>query len=197
VRSAVGGSVELRADANAAWTAEDALDALEALRPFALSCIEQPVAADDIDGMRYVRERAGIKVMADESLVTRAQARQLIERRACDLFNVRVSKCGGISGSLDIAGLAGRAGIGIQVGAQVGETAILTAAGRHLAANLPELVYAEGSFGALLLSEDVSEEDLAFGAGGVAPILTQPGLGVTIREEALERFAVRKIELER
>jgi L-Ala-D/L-Glu epimerase len=196
VRTAVGASVELRADANAAWAAEEAIERLDALRPFGLSCIEQPVAADDIDGMRRVRERAGIKVMADESLVTRAQARRLIEDQACDLFNIRVSKCGGISGSLDIAELARRAGVGIQVGAQVGETAILTAAGRHLAAHLPEIAYVEGSFGTLLLSEDISVEDLAFGYQGVAPILSQPGLGITIREEALERFTVRKIEVE-
>ena len=196
VRKAVGASVELRADANAAWTAEEAVERLDALRPFALSCIEQPVAADDIAGMRRVRERTGIRVMADESLVTRSQAWRLIELKACDLFNIRVSKCGGISGSLDIAELARRAGIGIQVGAQVGETAIITAAGRHLAAHLPEIVYAEGSFGTLLLSEDISVEDLAFGYRGVAPILSQPGLGITVREEALERFAVRKIEVQ-
>ncbi len=139
VRKAVGGSVELRADANAAWTAEEAIERLDELRPFALSSIEQPVAADDIDGMRRVRERAGIRVMADESLVTSAQARRLIELRACDLFNIRVSKCGGITGSLSIAELARRSGIGIQVGAQVGETAIITAAGRHLRAHVPEI----------------------------------------------------------
>jgi len=196
VRTAVGDGVELRADANGAWSVEDAIRCLGSLQPFRLACIEQPVAAEDFAGLKQVREATGLRVMADESLVTRAQAEELIELEACDLFNIRVSKNGGISGSLAIAKLARQAGIAVQVGAQVGETAILSAAGRHLAAHVPSLAYAEGSFGKLLLTEDIGMEDLTFGQGGVAPALRGKGLGVTVREELLKRFSVRKIELQ-
>ena len=77
--------------------------------------------------------------MADESLVTLADADALIAAEAVDYFNVRVSKCGGLSRFRSaIARRAAAAGIGLQVGSQVGETAILSAeAGRHLAAHLP------------------------------------------------------------
>jgi muconate cycloisomerase len=123
------------------------------------------------------------------------QAHRLIELGACDCFNIRLSKNGGISGSLAIAKLAHEAGIKIQVGAQVGETGILSAAGRTFAAHLPALEFAEGSFGTWLLVEDITFENVAFGYGGHAPLLKTRGLSVTINEEALDRLAIEKIEL--
>ena len=135
--------------------------------------------------------------MADESLVTLEQARKLIELKACDYFNIRLSKCGGIAGSLAIAKLAQDAGIKIQVGAQVGETGILSAAGRTFAAHLPALVSAEGSFGTWLLAEDVTFENVAFGLGGRAPLLKTRGLSVTVKEDALERLATAKHQVRR
>jgi muconate cycloisomerase len=135
--------------------------------------------------------------MADESLNTVGDARTLAEAKACDLFNIRVSKNGGLSGALAVAEIAAAADIGIQVGAQVGETAILTAAGRLLAAHLPRIRYAEGSFGTLLLSEDISIQELRFGPGGAAPALNGPGLGIDVRVEALERLAIGSTTLRR
>jgi L-alanine-DL-glutamate epimerase-like enolase superfamily enzyme/pyrroloquinoline quinone (PQQ) biosynthesis protein C len=197
VRKAVGDKVDLRADANGAWSADDAIEQLRRLAVFNLQAIEQPVRADDLLGLKRVRDESGIPVMADESLVTAEQARRLIELRACDFFNIRISKCGGITGSLAIAKLAHEAGIKIQVGAQVGETGILSAAGRTFAAHLPALACAEGSFGTWLLAEDVTFESVAFGYGGRAPLLKTRGLSVTVKEEALERFAAAKIDLRR
>ena len=197
VRKTVGDSVELRADANGAWTAAQALEQLKLLAPFKLVMIEQPVAAEDIAGMKKVRAECGTPVMADESLVTLDQARRLIAENGCDLFNIRLSKNGGIAGSLAIAKIAQEAGINIQVGAQVGETGILSAAGRTLAAHVPALVCAEGSFGTWLLTEDITFENLAFGLGGRAPLLKSRGLSVTVKDQALERLTVEKIELHR
>lgn len=197
VRQAVGNDLELRADANGAWSAAQAVTQLNLLKPFNLQVIEQPVPAGDIAGMRRVGAETGLPVMADESLVTVEQARRLIEERACDYFNIRLAKCGGVTGSLAIAKLAAQAGIKIQVGAQVGETAILSAAGRAFAAHLPALAFAEGSFGTWLLSEDVAFEDVSFGYAGSAPLLKSRGLSVTVKDETLERLAVEKIDLSR
>jgi muconate cycloisomerase len=93
--------------------------------------------------------------------------------------------------------LAEDSGIKIQVGAQVGETGILSAAGRTFAAHLPALEFAEGSFGTWLLAEDVTFESIAFGWGGRAPLLKSRGLSVTVNEDALEHLAVTKTELRR
>ena len=138
VRKAVGDGVELRADANGAWSADEAVAQLQGLAKFKLAAIEQPVRGDDYTDAT-VRDEGGVPVMADESLVTLEQARRLIELGACDYFNIRLSKNGGIAGSSAIAKLAQEAGIKIQVGAQVGETGILSSAGRTFAAHLPAL----------------------------------------------------------
>jgi muconate cycloisomerase len=197
VRRAIGDQIELRADANGAWSADQAIEQLSRLKKFNLQAIEQPVAPDDFAGMKRVRTESDIPVIADESLVTLDQARRLVEQRACDYFNVRLSKNAGIAGSSAIAELAEHSGIKIQVGAQVGETGILSAAGRTFAAHLPALQFAEGSFGTWLLVEDLTFERIAFGWGGRAPLLKSRGLSVTVNEEALERLTVTKTELRR
>ena len=81
------------------------------------------------------------------------------------------------------------------MGSQVGETAILSAAGRHLAAHLPEVAFVEGSYGTLLLTEDVSAEGVRFGHRGVAPVLTGPGLGIRVLEDRLRKYACSVVEL--
>lgn len=197
VRDAVGDGVRLRVDANGVWTADEALARLERLRRFGLDAVEQPVAAADLAGLRCVRQESGLAVVADESLVRLADAEALVAQEACDVFNVRVSKCGGISGALRIAAVALANGLPVQVGAQVGETALLSAAGRHLAAHLPNVCAVEGSFGRLLLADDVAPDEVAFGYGGKAPLLDGAGLGVAVDDAALERLAVDRLHLER
>jgi muconate cycloisomerase len=135
-------------------------------------------------------------ISVDEYLVTLADAREIIEQQAADIFNIRVSKLGGIWRTWQIAQMALQAGLKLQFGAQVGETAILSAAGRHLIATLDDILFSEGSAGMLLLKEDVSEESIAFGFQGMAPILQGPGLGITVKEEVLEKYSKRIIDLE-
>ena len=75
------------------------------------------------------------------------------------------------------------------------ETAILSAAGRRLAAHLDEVAFVEGSYGNLLLTEDVSHEAVRFGHRGEAPVLTGPGLGIRVLEERLAKYARTTKEL--
>jgi muconate cycloisomerase len=67
---------------------------------------------------------------------------------------------------------------------------VLSAAGRHLAARLPELVHLEGSLTRFYLDRDVIREDLTFGPGGKAPCLEGPGLGVRVMEDSLSESLV-------
>jgi muconate cycloisomerase len=195
VREALGPGVSLRLDANGAWTLPRAVEVLEALAPLGIASVEQPLPRGPLDDLVRLRQATPVPVMVDESLVTEADAEALIEAKAADFFNVRVSKCGGLARSLAIAARATAVGIGVQVGSQVGETAILAAAGRHLAAALPDLAFAEGSFGTLLLAEDIAVESVRFGHRGEAPLLTGPGLGIRVAEERLLRRAVSVIHL--
>ena len=189
VRKAAGDRMEIRVDANGAWTASEAILALEQLKAYDISAVEQPVSASDLDGMLRVRQATGVTVIADESLVTPNDAADLISMEACDAFNIRVSKCGGLLASKHIAQMGLDSGIQVQVGAQVGETSLLAAAGRHLAAHLPGIQYVEGSFGTHLLTEDISPEPVMFGYEGRGDLLLGVGLGVEVDDETLERLA--------
>jgi muconate cycloisomerase len=195
VREVLGRAASLRLDANGAWSPDTAAALLPSLETFDIESVEQPIARGSIEDLLRLRAATRIPLMADESLVTWSDAVALAQARAVDLFNIRVSKCGGLQRSLAIARLAQESGIRIQVGSQVGETAILSAAGRHLAAALPEVAFAEGSYGTLLLTEDIATQSVRFGHGGEAPVLRGPGLGVEIREAVLEKYAIRQVQL--
>jgi muconate cycloisomerase len=188
VRRLVGSDADLRIDANCAWTVEQALRAIDRMRPHRISAVEQPLAAGDLAGLRRLTASCEELIAVDESLRTIDDARTLIDARACDAFNIRVSKCGGLLASMRIATLAAEAGLVRIVGAQVGESGVLSAAGRQLAACIGPR-YLEGSAGSLLLRHDVVDERVLPGWGGRAPVFEGPGLGVRVDERRLRELA--------
>lgn len=194
VRDILGDSISLRVDVNCAFNPQEAIDFISSIKQFNIASIEQPIARDNIDALAQVKNSSSIPVMVDESLITEADAVELIENKACDMFNLRIAKNGGIFQTIRLAELARQAGLGFQIGCQVGETAILSAAGRHLAAYLSDAKFVEGSYGTLLLEEDIAEHSIQFGQGGKAPLLNGVGLGINIRQDILEKYASQTIE---
>jgi len=195
IREILGPQVSLRIDANGAWTLDQAITLLNELASCDIAAVEQPLPRGPVVDLVRLKQATPVPLMVDESLITLADAEALISHQAVDYFNIRVSKCGGLSRSLAIARRAVRAGIRLQVGSQVGETAILSAAGRHLAAALEDLAFVEGSYGSLLLTEDISVEGVRFGHRGEAPLLTGVGLGIRVLEDRLRKYARKVIEL--
>lgn len=187
-RAILGDRVTLRIDANCAWSATETIRQLTAMQAFSLTGVEQPVPAEDIEGMRTVTAAKLVPVVADESLCSLEDARTLIDAQACDIFNVRISKCGGLINAQRIDKLARAAGLACQLGAQVGEAGILSAAGRHYATRSQGVRWCEGSYGQLLLEEDITEPDITVGPGGMAPALETHGIGVTPAAERLRRY---------
>jgi muconate cycloisomerase len=194
-RRELGDDVDLRVDANAAWSAAEAITRLRDLESFRLSAVEQPVAKEDFEGLRQVREAVNIPIIADESLCTWDDARRLIHLKACQIFNIRLSKVGGLTAAIRIKDTAEAADIHCQLGCHVGETSILAAAGRHFAVARGPLTYLEGCFAPFLLTRDPVQQSVRFGQGGVGLPLAGPGLGVQALEEALDEMAVTRITL--
>ena len=184
--------MDLRIDANEAWSCENLEAKLAPLLLFGITSLEQPVPHTAVDGLSRLRGRIGVPLMLDESLCSLTDAHRAIEAGTCDLFNIRLSKCGGFVPSLRLAALAHQAGLGYQLGCQVGETGILSAAGRHFASSVANIRYLEGSYDRHLVRERLTRQDISFGRGGVAPALTGPGLGVDVDEDALKRVTVRE-----
>jgi muconate cycloisomerase len=192
IRRRVGVGMDVRIDANEAWPASEAAEHILALEPSGIRSVEQPSPHADLAGMADVRKHIHTPLMLDESLCGKTDAERALALGACDLFNLRLSKCGGFIPSLRLAQFARTHGLGCQLGCQVGETAILSAAGRHFAASVGGLRWLEGSYDRHLVREALGTRDLTFGWGGKAAALPGPGLGVTLDPRALERVTVRK-----
>lgn len=189
----------LRLDANEAWHCETLREQVEPLLQFHPQSLEQPVPHSEVAGLAEIRRQflqpAGLPVMLDESLCSAADAERAIAGHWCDAFNIRLSKCGGILPSLRLVQLARRHGIRCQLGCQVGETGILSAAGRHFACSVSDLWFLEGSFDRFLVRDRLTEQDLTFGRGGRAFSLLEPGLSVTVDECRVRQLAKRTLEL--
>jgi muconate cycloisomerase len=192
IRRRVGKKVELRVDANEAWPAAEAAERITALEPAGIASVEQPVRHEQVDQLAEVRKRVKTPIMLDESLCGMADAERAAANGLCDLFNLRLSKCGGFVPALRLAQFAAKHGLGYQLGCQVGETAILSAAGRHFATSVKDLRAVEGSFDRHLMQYPLGDEDITFGWGGWAPAIVRTGLGIGIQEDFVERLAARK-----
>lgn len=178
----------LRLDANGAWSFDQALERLTRWADLPIVCIEQPLPPAENPRLPELRQRSRCRLMADESLVTYRQAEQLIQTQAVDFFNIRISKNGGLLAAMKLAGLARKHGIGYQLGCMVGETSILSAAGRRLLQLVPQVSFAEGSFGRFLLSDDVVARPMRFKYGGRFRRVAGPGWAVQVQPHKLRQL---------
>jgi L-Ala-D/L-Glu epimerase len=192
IRRWMGWKADLRLDANGAWRATEARERFAALAGFGISSVEQPLPHEELAALAELRSQVVIPIMLDESLTSEVDAQAAIDGRLCDLFNIRLSKCGGFLASLRLAAAAKRAGIGYQLGCHPGETGILSAAGRHWATSVTGIRYLEGSYDRYLFDRLLTNEDLTFGYGGRAPALTGPGLGATVNPAVLKDVTIRE-----
>ncbi|MYB83910.1 MAG: hypothetical protein F4X54_04070 [Chloroflexi bacterium] len=179
--------LRVRLDANNLWAdADECIEHLNALGG-GVFAVEEPLTAGDLAGFERVSEECGVRIILDESLLRASQLDGFGSPERW-IVNVRVSKMGGIGRSLEVVERAASLGMGVIVGAQVGETSILTRAGlTGMQAARPVLAASEGAFGTHLLREDLTMESLMFGDGGVLtiPDANAPGLGLVVREGML------------
>ncbi len=179
VKSLLPPNTELRVDVNCSWGLDDARKHIKELVKEGVVSVEQPLPAKELDDMARLRG-AGTLITLDESISRPEDVERAADAGACDVVNVRVSKCGGLLGALRVISAAKRRGLGVQLGAQVGESCILSAAGALLAAGTPDFKWREGSFGAHLLQEDLCADNFGFGMYGRLTPPSGPGLGVII-----------------
>ena len=180
IRWWIGRGVDLRVDANEAWRPEQLLAFAESLQPAGISCLEQPVPHEQLAELGSLRPQLDVPVMLDESLTSLADASRAVELGACDLLNIRLSKCGGMLRSVQLAAFAKQHGLAYQLGCHPGETGLLSAAGRHFATTIGWARYLEGSYDRHVLAQQLTTDDLTFGYGGRAAPLTRPGLGTAL-----------------
>lgn len=176
-RERVGPDVTLRLDANQGWDRRQAVRTIRAMEDagLAVELVEQPVPAHDLDGLAWVTDRVNTPILADEAVYGVRDLVELIRRRAADLVNVKLAKCGGLSTARTMLSLAGAYGVEALIGSMmespigVGAAASLAAAhGGRLVDDLDAAWWAAASPVRGGLSYD--------GASVVLP--DSPGLGI-------------------
>ncbi len=193
-RELLGRDADLRVDANGAWTLSEAKEAMKLLADYDISSVEQPVPKKDFSSLQELALKSEIPIVADESVCTLKELREMLALDFPFILNLRLSKCGGLLNSLEIYREAAAKGVSCQLGCQVGETGILSALGRRLAGALP-FIHIEGCFGNHLLKEDIVAENLTFGRKGRVASLKGPGLGATPIKVLLEKYTSDQIEV--
>jgi o-succinylbenzoate synthase len=201
IRAAVGPDVALRLDVNGAWDLATATDRLEAIARFDIEFVEQPLAAHDLDGMAELRRRVSVPIAADEAATSVRDVRGLLEAGAADVIVVKPVRVGGPGAVLEIAALAGDAGVPVVI-STLFETGIGIAAALAVAARLPGVGTARwpdpldhGLATAGLLEHDLLVRSLLVEDGRMwAPGGDGTGsLGVRVDEAALARFRVDSV----
>jgi len=187
-REALGPSCRLRVDYNQAYTPEQAIEAIEAIAPFGIDCAEQPVAADDWLGMARVQRAVSVPLMAHESCFSLIDFKALLEIGAVGVLGVNTERPGGITQALRAIDYASSRGLGTILHNQ--PLGIASAAQVHIgAARAAVLGHAMELFGHIMMEDDLIIDPIDY-SGGQVRVPDGPGLGVSVDESALERYAV-------
>jgi L-alanine-DL-glutamate epimerase-like enolase superfamily enzyme len=168
----------LRVDANAAWTPKHALHMIDVLLDYDVEFVEQPVAAHDVDGLRFVRERSPLPIIADESCLVATDVPRLAG--AVDGINLKLAKCGGLREAMRIIAAARAHDMAVMAGCMV-ETSLGISAAAHLA---PLLDHVDLDGAALLAHDPFVGASIA---AGVVALPNAPGLGVRRRDASESR----------
>jgi L-alanine-DL-glutamate epimerase-like enolase superfamily enzyme len=166
-------SATIRVDANAGWTVKEAIKNIEALVPYNIEFVEQPIAAHDLSGLKMVREHSPLPIIADESCVSIHDIPRLSE--CVDGINLKLMKNDGIHNVLKMIHTARAYNLQVMLGCMIESSLAITAA-----AHLTPLVDYADLDGHLLINNDPYQGVLVEQGKLVLP--NTPGLGVTPNE---------------
>src|SRR5687768_2363283 len=178
VYAAVEDRALIRVDANQAWTAKQAVYAIQTLEDAGvrMELVEQPVKAQDLDGMKYVTERVHTPIMADESVFGPTEVIELIRMRAADIINIKLMKTGGLSNAIRIADIAALYGVECMIGCML-ESSISVAAAVHLAVAKSNAITKVDLDGPSLSAYNPVDGGVIFNESEIS-VTDAPGLGI-------------------
>ncbi len=93
---------KLLIDANQAWSVEDTIKYIKETKNIKIELIEQPVIAEDTEGLKTITQNSHMPIVADEAVFTFEDAKNIIETKSADMINIKLMKCGGVSKAIEI-----------------------------------------------------------------------------------------------
>jgi L-alanine-DL-glutamate epimerase-like enolase superfamily enzyme len=187
IRDAVGYEVELRVDANQAWTPGTAVRLIRKMEKYDLEFVEQPVLMYNLDALAHVRKSVGTPILAHESSWTFHDALNVIKHEAADAIQLDPRFDGGLAGFRTAAGMAEAAGIGAVLHSFF-ELGITTAFFLHAVSSSPAFIYANQTLYAFL-SDDVLKGGMMKFRNGHLTVPQKPGLGVELDKAKVEKYS--------
>ena len=187
VRDAIGPAMHLRLDANEAWNLEEAIAILSQCVPFDIQYVEQPLKAHDLAGMHTLRQVVAIPIAADEAVHSLESARLVLDSEAADILVIKPQLAGGLRVGQQIIQAATEKGVRSVITSAL-EAGIGLVAALHIVAASPAVTLECGLATLHLLSDDLLSDDLSVCDGFLA-VPTDPGLGVALDREALDRYS--------
>ena len=186
-RDAIGPSAELMIDANGAYTRKEALWVADQVARFGVGWFEEPVSSDDLEGLRLLRDRAPapMAIAAGEYGYDLVYFRRMLEAGAVDVLQADATRCGGISGFLQVGALCDAFGIPLSAH---------TAPSLHVApcCALGRAVHIEYFHDHSRIEQMLFDGAATPGRDGrLRPDLTRPGLGLELKTSDAARFEVR------
>jgi L-alanine-DL-glutamate epimerase-like enolase superfamily enzyme len=170
----------LRVDANAGWSAEEAVARLRHLERYELEMVEQPTAKHDIAGMGYVQAHTDLPIVADESVQSLADLEALAAAGVRGI-NLKLMKVGGLAPGVAMLRRARELGLKVMLGCMI-ETSLGTTAMAHLAGLADWL-----DLDAPLLIADDPFEGLTYGDDARVHLPDRPGIGAVVRRSEVVR----------
>ena len=188
LRELAGDDALIGADANGGWQLPVALRTVPELALCGIAFIEQPVRAEDVEGLREVRA-LGVPLIADESIYTADDVLRIGRAGAADIASIYVGKSSGLERAVESARLAVEAGMGVVIGAN-GEMGIGAAAQLHVACACERIsAIPHGITGHHFYEDDASLESPLDIDGLVARLPAGPGLGVEPSRRVRQGFS--------
>ncbi len=185
LRDAIGYDVRIRLDANQAWSANQAVSIMRKIERYEIELLEQPTPYWDINGLRYIKERIEVPVIADESVHTARDAIRLIKESAVDGVNIKLMKCGGIGEAIKIARVVEAEGLKCMIGCME-ETRIALTAAAHVVGASKNIVYIDLD-GNLNMVDEPASGGMEL-KNGIIHLPSKSGLGVELDREKLVKY---------
>jgi O-succinylbenzoate synthase len=180
-------NIKLQVDANSAYTLDDA-NILLPLDDMNLLLIEQPLFEDDIWDHRLLQKQIKTAVCLDESVISPRHARYAIEMEACRIINIKPGRVGGLSQGIEIEQMCHKIGMPVWCGGSL-ETGIGRATNLAIATRPGFTLPGDISASDRYYKQDVTFERFALNSDSTITVPTAPGIGVTVDEEAVKKFA--------
>jgi galactonate dehydratase len=198
-RDAVGDEVDLCIEIHRRLTPAEAVQLGLGIEPYRPYFYEDPVLPDNVDEMAYVAGKVNVPIATGERFTSLWEFQMLLARGAVQYVRPDVCLVGGISGARKVAALAEAHHVGVVPHNPL--SPVSTAACMQIAASAPNFALQEYP-SSTWSSADVRppEAEMVDGAvehdgEGYLPVPTRPGIGVTLREDALERFPCRPLPM--